>query len=175
MRKATGAALAAAGFFAVLVGAGWLGLQIKPGPFSPHPERTPEIETTGLSPDLPEPVYRHFQTTLGDQVPEIETAVVWGRARFKINGLWTFMRYKSYNIAGREFLRDMEITWYEIPSLWGTDAYLKDEGSLEITGLVNTSSRGETLDQGEVLAMWGRRRSSPLPCLSLTSVYVGSL
>lgn len=154
MRRATGAALAAAGSFAALAGAGWLGLRVKPEPFSPHPERTPEIETAELPSDLPEPARRHFRATLGERVPKIETAVVWGRARFKINGLWTFMRYKSYNVAGWEFRRDMEITWYGRPVLWGIDAYLKGKGSLQITGLINLFSEGETLDQGENLAMW---------------------
>lgn len=92
--------------------------------------------------------------TLGERVPKIETAVVWGRARFKVNGLWTYMRYKSYNVAGQEFRRDMEITWYGKPVLWGIDSYLKGKGSLKISGLISFSSSGETLDQGENLAMW---------------------
>jgi hypothetical protein len=96
----------------------------------------------------------HFLATLGGQVPKIETAVVWGRAHFKVGGLRARMRFKSYNVAGREFRRDMEITWFGVPVLRGSDAYLGGEGSLEITGLLNTSSRGGNFDQGQNLAMW---------------------
>jgi hypothetical protein len=155
MRKGfTKTILAAGSSLALLASAGWLGLRVKPTPFPPHPESTPELSTSELSSDLPEPVRRHFRATLGGRVPRIESAVVWGRADFKVGGLWSRMRFKGYYVPGREFRRDMEITWFGVPILRGSDAYLGGEGSLEITGLVNTSSRGENFDQGQNLAMW---------------------
>ena len=120
MRTGLSKTLFAAGsFLASLVGVGWLGLRVKPAPFPPHPERTPTLGTAELPSDLPEPVRRHFQATLGG-----------------------------------EFRRDMEITWFGIPVLRGTDAFLVGQGSLMITGLLNVSSRGGKLDQGQNLAMW---------------------
>ncbi len=147
--------LAMGSSLALLVGAGWLGFRIKPAPLPPHPERTPELITAELPSDLPEPVRRHFRATLDAQVPRIETAVVWGRANFKVNGLWVPMRLKAYCVSGREFRRDMEITWFGMPVLRGNDAYLDGKGRLDITGLVNMSDEGEKIDQGENLAMWG--------------------
>src|SRR3712207_1690142 len=144
--------LAAVSSLALLGSVGWLGLRVKPAPFPTHPESTPDLSTTDLPSDLPEPVCTHFRVTLGERVPRIETAVVWGRADFKVGGLWTRMRFKSYHVAGREFRRDMGITWYGMPILRGTDAYLGGKGSLKITGLVNMSSTGEKFDQGENLA-----------------------
>src|SRR5215208_2524945 len=77
MRKGfTKTILAAGSSITSLVGAGWLGLRVKPAPLPPHPERTPALGTA----DLPEPVRRHFRATLGTQVPRIGSAVVWGRA-----------------------------------------------------------------------------------------------
>ena len=158
MRRVAKVAVGAAGALALLVGVGWLGLQIKPNPFEPHPEGTTgELDTSDLPSDLPEPVYRHFQATLGEQVPRIETAVVWGRGDFSFNGLWTKVRFKSYHDPGREFLRDQEISWFGMPILRGVDAYLGGEGSLDITGLfglLNISDSGEKFDQGQNLAMW---------------------
>ena len=158
MKSVAKVALGAAGALALLVGVGWLGLQIKPNPFEPHPEGTTgELDTVELSSDLPEPVYRYFQATLGEQVPRIETAVVWGRGDFSFNGLWTKVRFKSYHDPGREFLRDQEISWFGMPILRGVDAYLGGEGSLNITGLfglLNISNSGEKFDQGQNLAMW---------------------
>jgi hypothetical protein len=155
MRKVlTKTILAAGSSLASLVGVGWLGLRTKPAPFPPHPERTPTLGTVELPSDLPEPVRRHFRETFGGRVPRIGSAVVWGRADFKVGGLWTPMRFKGYYVPGREFRRDMEITWFGMPILRGSDAYLQGKGSLEITGLVNTSSKGETIDQGQNLAMW---------------------
>jgi len=144
----------AAGSAALLAGIGWLGLRVKPQPFPPHPQGTRELGTAELPPGMPEPVERHFRATLGERVPRIDSAVVRGRADFKVKGLWTPMRFKSYNIAGQGFRRDMEITWFGMPVLKGTDAYIGGKGSLEITGLVNLTSRGENIDQGQNLAMW---------------------
>jgi hypothetical protein len=155
MRKGlTKTILATGSSLALVAGIGWLGLRVKPAPFPTHPERTPELSTAHLPSELPEPVRRHFRATLGARVPRIESAVVWGRADFNVGGLWTRMRFKGYYVPGRAFRREMEITWFGVPILRGSDAYLGGEGSLEITGLVNTSSRGENFDQGQNLAMW---------------------
>jgi hypothetical protein len=151
----TKAVLGVAGSIALLAGAGWLGLRIKPKPFPPHSERTRQPGSVALPSDLPEPVRRHFRATLGEQVPRIETAVVSGRADFKVKGLWTPMRFKGYYVAGHEFRRDMEITWFRMPILRGTDAYVDGKGSLKISGLLNVSDEGKTFDQGQNLAMWG--------------------
>lgn len=99
-------------------------------------------------------MYRHFRATLGERVPRIESAVVWGRADFKLGGLWTRMRFRSYHLAGRSFRREMEITWFDKPILRGADACVDGEGSLRISGPVNTSGAGEHFDQGQNLAMW---------------------
>ena len=93
MSTMTKIVVGAAGTLALLVGLGWLGLQIRPNPFEPHPEGTGELDTAELPSDLPEPVYRHFQATLGEQVPRIETAIVWGRGDFSFKGLWTHVRF----------------------------------------------------------------------------------
>jgi hypothetical protein len=155
MRNATKVAVATANSIALLGGVGWLGLRIKPESFPPHPQRTGDIDTVELPSDLPEPVRKHFRVALGERVPQVETAVVWGRADFKLKGLWAPMRFKSYHVAGREFRRDMEITWFGVPALRGSDAYLRGKGSLKITGLLDVSDEGGKIDQGENLAMWG--------------------
>jgi|SRR5215204_3237148 len=141
MKTMTQVSVATVGLLALLGGAGWVGLRTKPEPFPPRPERTRELGTAELPSDLPEPVHRHFQVALGEQAPRIETAVVWGRGDFNFNGpLWTHPRFKSYHVAGREFLRDQEITWFGMPILQGVDAYLGGKGSLEITGLLGLLS-----------------------------------
>ena len=153
MRITTRVALGSAGSAALLAGAGWLGLRVRS--FSPHSEKTPELDLAELPDGPPEPVRRHFRVVFGERVPRIETAVVWGRAGLKIMGVWTPMRFKGYYAGGRGFRRDMEITWFGAPVLRGTDAYLDGKGSLEITGLLNMSGRGENFDQDENLALWG--------------------
>jgi hypothetical protein len=155
--KVTKVFMVTGGSLALLVGAGWLGLQIEPKPFPPHPEGTGEMNVAELPSHLPDPVRQYFKATLGEEVPHIGTAVVWGRGYFNLNGLWFPMRFKSYNVAGRQFLRDMELTWFGIPIFRGYDAYLNEKGTLEFTGLLgllNVSDSGDKIDQGDNVAMW---------------------
>ncbi len=107
--------------------------------------------------NLPEPIHRHFRATMGERLPRIETAVVWGRGEFNLMGLWFPMRFKSYYVAGREFRRDMELTWFGLPVFRGYDSYIGGKGSLEFTGLfglLHVSDEGAKIDQGDNLAMW---------------------
>ena len=157
MRKLTRAALTVLGLLTLLAGVGWGGLQVKPKPFPPHPERTSNQGTVGLPVDLPEPVGEYVRATMSERVPRIETAVVWGRGEFNLMGLWFPMRFKSYHVAGREFRRDMELTWFGTPIFRGYDSYIGGKGSLEFTGLfglLHVSDEGAKIDQGDNLAMW---------------------
>ncbi len=130
-------ALAAAGFLALLAGVGWLGLRIAPSPPPRHAERTPELETVALPPDLPEPVRGYYLVTVGEEPPRIKTAVVWGRGYFNLNGLWFPARFKTYyDIPGRAFRRDLDLTWFGIQVFRGSDVYVGGKGELEISGLL---------------------------------------
>ena len=157
MRKLTRAALTVVGLLTLLAGVGWGGMQVKPKPFPPHAEKTRDEGTVELPANLPEPVHRHFRATMGERLPRIETAVVWGRGEFNLMGLWFPMRFKSYHVAGREFRRDMELTWFGLPVFRGYDSYIGGKGSLEFTGLfglLHVSDEGAKIDQGDNLAMW---------------------
>src|SRR3569832_460091 len=68
------------GILAVFFFLGWLGLQVKPKPFSAHPEKTPELKTIPLPAGLPAPVERFFKIVYGEKIPVIETVVIKGRA-----------------------------------------------------------------------------------------------
>src|SRR5689334_10509344 len=68
------------GSLVILLFLGWLGLQIKPKPFSAYPEKTPERKTIPLPSGLPAPVERFYKTVYGDEIPVIETVVIKGRA-----------------------------------------------------------------------------------------------
>ncbi len=150
--------LAIVGILGVLVSIGWLGLRTPPKGFPPHPHKTRDLGTVELPPSLPKAVYRHFAATLGSQVPKIESAVVWGRARFRLPstrfGLWMPVRFKAYYIPGQDFYRHMEITWFRLPILRGYDSYLKGEGALKLEGVLNVSETGEKTNQSQNLALW---------------------
>ena len=147
---------------AALVGIGWLGLQIWPKSFPPHPDKTRELGTIELLSDLPRPVNRHFKAILEGPIPKIETAVVWGRVRLKMSGLWIRVRFKAYYLPGQDFYHYMEFSWFGMPILRGYDSYVDGVGTVEIKGLFKISETGEETNQGQNITLWAEAVFAPL-------------
>jgi hypothetical protein len=143
------------GIVAVLLIIGWLGFQIEPESFSPHPEKTKDIVSVEVPPDIPEPVKRYYEAAAGSLIPEVRSAVVWGKAKLRINGIWMPVRFKAYYLPGQAFLRNLEVTWFGKTILKVSDSYMNGEGVMKIEGLLNMNETGEKIDQGQNLAMWG--------------------
>lgn len=136
----------------VLLGVGWIGLQIKPDShaykgvpvYDPGPVEVPS--------NLPDPVRQHFAAIFGPDVMQMKTAAVWGTMKMKVSGLWVWARFEAYYVSGERFVRNMTITWFKRPLLKGQDSYINGEGRLHMMG--TTTSR-EQMDQGQNLALWG--------------------
>lgn len=134
-----------------LVGFGTLGLVIAPRPFRPHPAPAHPGSPRPFRSGLPEPVERHFLETLGPTPPEISTAVVWGRGRACIRGVWVPLRFKTWFRSGDAYSRRFEITWFQRPVLRGWDSYINGEGVFEIGDRVES---GGWVNQAQVLELW---------------------
>ncbi len=98
-----------AGIIAVLLAIGWLGFQIEPESFPPHPEKTNDAGTIDVPPDIPEPVKRYYEAAAGSLVPEVRSAVVWGKAKLRINGIWMPVRFKEYYLPGRHSFATLKL------------------------------------------------------------------
>lgn len=157
------------GSLATAAGIGWLGLQVKPMNF-PAPSSSGRLEETVSVPeDLPIPILRHFQSSFGDKVPLIKTAVVWGQARVKRAGLWVPARYQVYYQAGTAFYRAIQLTWFGQPIVSGHAALLNNQGELFTRGLFNLDERGNEITQGQVLSLWAESLYTPSILLGGTS------
>jgi hypothetical protein len=140
---------------------GWVGLQVPPKGFPPHPEKTRDLGAVEMPTGLPAPLQRYLAAALGSRVPRIESAVLWGRGRLKIKGLWLPVRFRAYYLPGRAFYRLMEITWFGFPILKGVDSYIDGHGGLKITGLLDLEETGEKIDQAQNLVLWGEAIWTP--------------
>jgi hypothetical protein len=156
------------GIVAVLLTIGWLGFQIEPESFPPHPETTKDAGAVNVSPDIPEPVKRYYEAASGSHVPVIRSAVVWGKAKLRINGIWVPVRSKTYYLSGQAFHRHMEVTWFGWTILKVSDVYRNGKGFTKIEGLLNMTETGEKIDQGSNLAMWGEIVFTPSVSLTDT-------
>ena len=131
---------------------GWLGLQIKPKPFSAYPQKTPELKTIPLPTGLPAPVERFYKTVYGDNIPVIETVVIKGHARISPFGVKLPARFLFVHNAGKDYRHYIEATWFGIPFMKVNEGYLDGKSFFE-------SPMGNIYDdvstnQGANLAVW---------------------
>lgn len=152
----------------VFLGIVWVGFQIEPKSFPPHPEKTRDAGAVNVSRDIPEPVKRYSEAAAGSHVPLIRSAVVWGKAKVRMNGIWMPVRFKEYNLAGQAFHRYMEVTWFGRTILKVSDVYRNGKGFTKIEGMLNKTETGEKIDQGSNLALWGEIVFTPSVAITVT-------
>jgi hypothetical protein len=121
----------------------------------PAPEgKSLDLGTMRLPDDLPAPVRRHLLTAFGEQIPIVETAVFWGRARMKPAGLWMPARYRAFHQAGAAFVREMHVSWMGIPVVKGLDTYIDGRGMTKVAGGTDI---GAAVDQGANIVLWAEQ------------------
>ena len=102
----------------------WVGLHVAPAPFPEYPE-TAVVSTFVPCPSgLPEPVAQFYQTTYGDEIPVIETAVISGRARLRVAGLTFPSRFRFSHVAGQDYAHDIVSTIFGLPLLHVRESYV---------------------------------------------------
>jgi hypothetical protein len=134
-----------------LLGIVTLGFALNPRPFRPHPAPSQPGDPAPFRPGLPAPVERHFAGTIGETPQRIHSAVVWGRGRSCIRGVWIALRFKAWYRPGEAFYRRMELTFFRRPVLRGSERFLGGKGRFELGERVE---EGAEIDQGELLALW---------------------
>lgn len=109
----------------------WLGLQIRPKPFSAHPEKTPALQTVPLPAGLPAPVDRFYRTVYGVQIPVIETGVMKGRAVIAPFGVKLPARFLFVHEAGKGYRHYFEATWFGMPIMKVNERYVDGKSLFE--------------------------------------------
>ncbi len=144
--------LASAVGLAVLLGIGWLGLQVQPKPFPDYPEQRLTVETVGVSADLPAPVCRYYKAIAGDQVPIIKSAVISGRGRLRVKGITFPARFRFTYIAGQGYRRYIETTIFSYPVMKVNERYVGGKSRMELPfGVIENEPK---IDMAANLALW---------------------
>jgi uncharacterized protein DUF6544 len=131
---------------------GWLGLQVKPRPFSmPRLPQSP-TKTVPIPSGLPAPVERFYRAMYGDQVPVVDTVVITGRGRMRPFGIWLPARFVITHNAGRDYRHYFEATFFGIPFLKVNEGYVDGKSFFE-SPMGNAYDDPNT-NQGANLALW---------------------
>lgn len=136
-----------------LIAVGWLGFLVRPRPLAPV-ELAPGLldERIPLPDNLPTPVRRYYRALYGEDVPVIESAIVTGRARLRMNGLAFWARYRFTHRTGEGYRHYIEGTWFGIPILKVNEHYLDGRGRMELPfGVIENEPK---IDQAANLALW---------------------
>lgn len=130
-----------------------LGLQVRPRLF-PAVElpRFEQREGVNLPPDLPAPVARFYQNLYVEQIPDVSSAVISGRARMRIAGVTFPARFRFTHLAGEGYRHYIEATLFGIPVMRVNERFLDGKARLELPFGV---TEGEPqVDQAANLALW---------------------
>ena len=146
-----------AGGLAAMAGIGWAGLQVAPSNLPAPVDKRQDLGSVEIPTDLPGPVRRYFQVSLGQPAPRIESLVVYGRARANF-GIWLPLRYRLVHRPGYDFERYMEVTWFGLPVLKAIDRYVDGTG---MTGPVGKAATGPAVDQGANMILWAEAPLMP--------------
>ncbi len=145
--------LAVAGsLLAILVGAGLLGLQVRPAAFPGLAQASAPPDTIPLPGGLPAPVARFYRQIYGERVPLIRTAVISGRGWLRIAGLKLPARFRFTHDAGRSYRHYIETTLFGLPVMKVNEYYVDDAERMELPWGVDQNN--PKLDQGGNLGMW---------------------
>ena len=132
---------------------GWLGLQIKPKPFPPYSEKTPELKMIPLPSGLPAPVERFYKAVYGDRIPVIDTVVIKGRAAISPFGFKLPARFIFVHNAGKDYRHYIEATWFGLPIMKVNERYLNGKSYFELP-MVGTLEDDSSTNQAANLAVW---------------------
>ena len=130
---------------------GWLGFQIQPAHY--QTDQRPDIHNTGsikLPDSIPSSFNKYLHKISDEPLKNTKTAIVWGRARLKIAGIWVPARFKAFYAEGKNFYRQMEVTWFGRPVIKGVDSFIKGKGTFQMG---NQERKGMYVSRGQKLTM----------------------
>jgi len=141
-----------------------LGLRVKPAHFSAYARQTPPLEQVPVPEGLPEPVARFYQTISGETVPVINSAVITGTVRLRLQGITFNGRFRFTHQAGQDYRHYIEATIFGQPVMKVNEWYLDGKGRLELP--FGTTENEPAVDRAANLGLWGE--SIWFPSLYLT-------
>jgi len=137
----------------LLVG-GWLGLQVKASSFPAVDLGTaPGVIPIPLG--LPAPVERFARAVFGDSLPDVQSAMVLGRAQLAPAGMPMPTRFRFYYAAARSsHYHDIQVTWFNLTFMRIHERNLEGHVTLDLSLLGKVEDAPHTNRAG-IQGYWG--------------------
>jgi len=153
----------------IIVLLGWLGLQLRPGPFAEFAGQSPSAQTVLLPGDLPSPVERFYRELYGDHVPVIESAVISARAWLRVAGITFPGRFRFTHDAGQGYRHYLEATVYTLPLFKVNEHFL--DGNARLALPFGVTEGEPKVDEAANLGLWAESLAW-LPSILVTDARV---
>ncbi len=137
------------GFFLII----WLGLSIKPKPFSSLAASKGSANKISIPDSLPSPVKKFYSQIYGSEMPIVESAIISGRAKMRIMGITFPARFRFLHKAGKSYHHNIELKFFGLPVMKVDEYYLDGNAKLELP--FGTIENEPKVNQGANLALWG--------------------
>ncbi|MBL8163432.1 MAG: hypothetical protein JNJ61_15700 [Anaerolineae bacterium] len=119
----------------VLLAGGWMGLQVNASSF-PTVKAGDTPRTLPIPAGLPAPVERFARAVYGDTLPDVQSAMVLGRARLAPFGLPMPTRFRFFYDARRSsHYHDIQVTWFNLTFMRIHERNLEGHVTLDLSML----------------------------------------
>ena len=150
---------------AALVGVAWVGFLSEARPFEIPSQKGNDLGTSPLPEDLLAPIQHYAEMTFNDhRVPNIESAIIIGRAELTLGGITFPARFKFYVDAGEAYYHYIQLTWFGRPILTVDERYKDGIATMNLPG--NYIENDANTNAAAHLALWGE--ASWLPSVLFT-------
>ena len=130
-----------------------LGLRMQPSELPPAPGKTSVSSTAPVPDDLPQPVERYYRTTIGDEYPLIDSAIITMRGDVRVMGITFPSRLRFTHRAGRAYRHYIEVTLFDKPIMKINEWYLEGKARLELP--FGVTENEPKVDSAANLGLWG--------------------
>jgi hypothetical protein len=151
---------------ALVLAGGWLGLQIKAERLPTPPAGSPP-KRLPMPDHLPAPALRFARAVYGDDLPDIQSAIVQGRGRLAPFKLPLPARFRFYyDAVGSSHYHDIQVTWFNRPFIRIHARNLEGHATLDL-GMMGRVDNQPHTNRAAVQGYWGEVLAW-LPAIALT-------
>jgi len=155
-----------ASLIVLVLAGGWLGLQIKAERLPTPPAGSPP-KRLPMPDHLPGPVLRFARAVYGDDLPDIQSAIVHGRGRLAPFKLPLPARFRFYyDAVGSSHYHDIQVTWFNRPFMRIHERNLEGHATLDLGMMGRVDDQPHT-NRAAVQGYWGEVLAW-LPAIALT-------